>query len=391
MLVEIAYLGPARADDADAIDYRFDVLSWRNQDHIRSALFRVEDITKVRLSNQYGRGDEKVGKPLFERALLIAGLRRIESLGAALLETPNVPLLVKLDYGEIDSAANERKHCSHQQRRGPDLFCIAAERGPISKDIPKDRRASTTLHACETVCQLPDTRLLCSNFVHLQIAMAAAYPPAPVVGPRVCELGKQAKIEVHPIACTPNGHDCWRRVLDLSTETEDARLPPLALNDALDFLSWVWRAKFPASQTKLISLASATSAAEVGQSCESAEAFRSRMNALADLLDSLKIDANLTSAPGQINGTLNRLQDVLRIQLPQPEFDRADAAIAVLRNTVDLRTGLHHTDAGKKAPAAARKLGIDWPPADWARSWERVRDRAARAIREIRQAIEATI
>ncbi|MBV8757606.1 MAG: hypothetical protein JO257_10035 [Deltaproteobacteria bacterium] len=391
MLVEIAYRGADRASDADAIDYRFDVLDWRTQDHIRVAVIRVEDITRTRLSNKYGRGDEKKGRPLFERAVFVAGLRRFESVGASLIDTPDVPLLEKLDYDEIDAAGNESKQCAHQQRRGADLFCLAAERGPANDDIPTERRASTTQHACNKLCALPDKSLLCSNFVHLQIVMAAAYPPAPIVGPRVCEVGNQPKIEVQPIACIPGGHDCWRRVFDLGKPAEDVPLHPLALNEALDFLSWVWRAKFPASQTKLIHLASATSAAEVVLPCETVEAFRSRMNALADLLDSLKVDASLTSSPGQVNGTLNRLQHTLRTHLPQAEFERADVAIAIVRNAVDLRNALHHTDAGRKAPAAARKLGLDWPPLDWTRAWARVRDSVARAVRELRQAIETTI
>lgn len=390
MLVEIAYRGNARAANADAIDYRFDALGFREHQPIRTVIVRVADITKVRLCHQLGAGDEKAGRPIFDRAVITAGLQRIEALGVALLDMPDAPLLWEIEYDEINSIAGDRKQCSHQERRGVDLFCVAAEEGSSPKDVPKDRRARTTLHACENTCKLPDTRLLCSSFVHLQMLMAHPYPPAPVVGPRVCEIGQQKRIEAEPIQCTPDGYDCWRRVLNVRTESNDASLPPLALNEALDFLSWVWRAKFPASQTKLINLTSSTNAAEIGQPCLSLETFRSRMNALADLLDALKIDGNLLATPG-VTGTLNRMQDVLRARLPQAEFDRADAGILVLRNATDLRNGLHHSDAGRKMPLAARKFGLDWPPADWRRAWEHVRDHATRAVREIRQSIEVTI
>ncbi len=105
------------------------------------------------------------------------------------------------------------------------------------------------------------------------------------------------------------------------------------------------------------------------------------MNALADLLDSMKIDGNFLTAPAQIKGTLNRLEDALKKSLPQPDFDRAEAGIHELQKIVALRTGLTHSEAGKLVPAAARSLGFEWPPGDWQRTWERVRDRAAGAVR----------
>lgn len=384
MLVEIAYRGVTGAGDADAVDLRFDVLGWRSQEHLRSVFVRVASLTIMRLRNKYGGGNDKAGESLFERAAITAGLRLIEALGPALLESTD-HLLRVVDYPEIDATTSERKHCSHQQRRSGDLFCVAAEKS-------QGGRSRTTLHACETQCALPDTRSLCSGFVHLEVAMAGSMTaaPAPVLMSRICEMGHQSRIEEPTVRCTPDGHDCWRRVLDLTTKTAEVPLPPLALNEALDFLSWVWRAKFDKAQ-KLIQLASASPAAEIGQACSSPEEFLSRMNAIKELIDAVKIDAQLTPGVKASDGTLTRLELALSANLPQLEFDRAKRGIGVLRDAVNLRNGLIHSASGQKAPAGARGFNIDWPPANWGDAWERVRDQLARAVRDIRQAIEATI
>jgi hypothetical protein len=86
-----------------------------------------------------------------------------------------------------------------------------------------------------------------------------------------------------------------------------------------------------------------------------------RMNTLADLLDSMKIDGNLLTAATQIRGTLNRLEDAVKKSLPQPDLDRAEGGLRELQRIVALRTGLTHSDAGKLVPAAARSLGFEWP------------------------------
>lgn len=391
MLVEISYRGTQRAHDADAHDYTFDVVDWRTQDHIRSVVVRVADINKVRLSLKYGAGDQKAGAASFQAAMLRVGVRRIEAAGRALLDDLDVPLLWLIDGSEVDAVGSERKQCTHQQRRGSELFCLAAERWPAAKDTPPERRACTTLSACEKTCGLPDTGLLCSGFAHLQMIIAHPYPPSPIVGPRVCDKGHQQRIEQQsPIGCVPGGHDCWHRVIDLTSASSQARLPATALHEALDFLSVVWKMKFSAAQ-RLVNVSSASGLAEIVLGCSTPEDFRSRMNAYKDLLDSVAVDTGLiTSAVSPTgNPTLNRLQAALKSQLPQAEFDRADLAITVLRHIVDIRNGLHHAEAAKKIPGAAVAVGITWPPSDWGETWSQVRDTAARAVEEIRKAIQA--
>jgi hypothetical protein len=380
MLVELTYLDERPAAKADARDFRFEARSWRDAQQVRSVIVRLDRVTQVNVKSRLGglSSDDVEGR--LRNAVYVVALRRLASLGRALIESTDASLTLHAEYDDLIAVVDAPKGCSHQERRPSGLYCIAAK-----------QPAPTTLHACDSTCDLPDTRLLCSGFVHLEMAMAATFPPAPIAAGRICEKGQQKRIEEAKIRCTPGGHDCWHRLVELAPEPHEASLHPLALNEALDFLGWVWRAKFAKSQTKLIRLASSAAAAEVSQPCSTADAFRSRMNALADLLDSLKIDGALMPAPGQTKGTLNRLLAALREALPQDEFERAEVAIKALRSVVAIRTGLHHSDAGHDAPAAARTLGLDWPPADWGSAWEQIRDCAARAVRDVRQAIQATM
>jgi hypothetical protein len=117
------------------------------------------------------------------------------------------------------------------------------------------------------------------------------------------------------------------------------------------------------------------------------------MNACKDLIDSLVVDNNLVTGAVAPTGnpTLNRVQTALKASLPQADFDRADLALADLRHIVDIRNGLHHTEAAKKIPAAAGGLGVTWPPTEWGHAWSDIRDKAARAFAELRKAIQATL
>ncbi len=392
MLVELTYRGNARARDADAHDYRFDVKGWRDQERLRTVLVRVSDPTKVRLVSTWSSGSEEEGSAKFERAMLKVCVRRIEARGVELLDDLETLLRWEVEPADIQAAAADRKVCSHQERRGPDLFCIAAQKSP-SKGPASLMHGATTLHACENVCALPDTQLLCSGFVHVSMDMAHNFPPHPVVMGRVCEKGQQSAIEKEPIGCIPGGNDCWHRVLDLSLTTPETRLSPLALSEAIDFLSWIWKERFPQSSKKLIQLSSASPAAEIAQGCSSPEEFRSRMNALKDVLDALSIDGGLVPAGSQQTGheSLFRMRQALKGALPQAEYDRAEFALTELQYIVDLRNGLHHADAGKKIPPAARRIGIEWPPRDWEETWSNVRDKCARSLVEVRKAIQATL
>jgi hypothetical protein len=391
MLVELAYRDVAMADDEDALDYRFELRAWPTGETVRSVRVRIESFSKVGVVNGLRPGRHVTAEGLFLRSIAVVAVDRVQALGRAVLEDSGT-LRWKVDAEEVKVAAGDRKYCEHQVRREGEFYCRAAERAVLRDESPQKnaRKACTTLSACEIECGLPDTRHLCSGFVHLWMLMASDYPPSPVVGPRVCDKGHQAKVQEQPVKCTVDGHECWHRVLELDPPTGDRALHPLALNEALDFLSWIWKAKFPQVAGKLIQLASSAAAAEVGQTCASMETFRSRMNAVADLLDSMKIDVSLLASQ-KVDGTLNRMEDALRKQLPPPEFARAEVGLKVLRHAVTLRNALIHSDAGKKAPPAARSLGFNWPPHDWSTAWERVRDQCASAVKEIRQAIEATL
>jgi hypothetical protein len=390
MLVEVSYAGADRAGDLDAYDYRFHLLDWRTQERVRVVIFRVDSLTRVRFSMSLGNGDKTLGAPLFQAAMLRVCVQRILAAGAGVLDAPETPMLTEVTGNDIEMALAGRKQCDHQERRGGELFCLAAERTPPAAGVPDDRRGCTTLHACQTLCKLPDTTVLCSGFVHLQVYMAALYPPAPVVGSRICEKGRQAQIQKDPVECVPGGHDCWYRIIDLTPTPSTERLPALALHEAVDFLCVVWKQRFSTAK-RLLDPGGVSGLGEIAQQCATSEEFRSRMNAFKDLVDSLTVDPALITETVPVDGNrqLRELRNALKSQLPEADFERAALAVMTLQRIVDIRNGLHHADAAPKIPVAAATLGLAWPPRSWGGAWSHVRDTAARAVTEIRKVISA--
>ncbi len=172
---------------------------------------------------------------------MLATVARLDAAGPDLLDG-DANLKWPLSYDDVDSMADQGKLCSYQERRGRDLYCVAADHRP-----DREHWGRTSLAACGNTCTLPATRLLCSAFCHVEVVIPAGKKPEPKLSGRICDRGHQIEVQGRG-AMRPGDHHWWHRVIDISTPTSGERLPPLAFNDALDFLSWVWRAKFPQLQ-----------------------------------------------------------------------------------------------------------------------------------------------
>ena len=217
MQVRLGYEGSEGHPREDARLYRFE-LSTPDGKWLRNVRLSVS--RKLQLSWKYdGRGDRTAR---FERAVLLLVLDEIQRLGPSLLDKED-PLDLKFGmdtHAALVEEANETgKDCEFQEARGRDLFCSAVL-PPEALTDPKthDATGRTSRVACETVCTLPDSRLLCSAFTHVGVAMLKRWPPHPILGPRVCDAGRDKEI-TEEANCTPGGHSCWHRVLDLGVAT----------------------------------------------------------------------------------------------------------------------------------------------------------------------------
>lgn len=60
----------------------------------------------------------------------------------------------------------------------------------------------------------------------------------------------------------------------------------------------------------------------------------------------------------------------------------------VLRDIVALRVWRQHPGTDEAGNAAARRLGLAFPSADWGATWDGIRERAVAALSAIREEIE---
>jgi hypothetical protein len=312
-------------------------------------------------------------------------------LGSSLLDSDDtLELKFEMDsHTALVEAANETtKACGYQERRGRDLFCLGA-RGISDHPVGsgRDLTGKTSRRACETICTLPDSRLLCSAFMHVGVVMQGHGPPQPRVGPRVCDVGNDKEIEQEE-KCVPGENLCWHRTLDLGVATTRPVEPPLALLEAFDFLSVVWDSKFKAG--RLIRSLGTAPPASLMQPCATRDEFKSRLSDFSDILKMFQIDDSLLSNPQAIpkDQTGNRIKEVAKQKLPANEAVRVDAAVGRLRWINEIRTGMQHGAVAKKAQQGAAAIGLAWPTTDWAAAWNHVRGVAVEALRELRQAID---
>lgn len=87
------------------------------------------------------------------------------------------------------------------------------------------------------------------------------------------------------------GHGCWQRLCDTEPPVLTP-ISPLSLPESFDVLDAVWRLAFGKTK-RLVSLTTITSPAALSLGCTTRLEFESRLSALADILDKLKVDKAL--------------------------------------------------------------------------------------------------
>ncbi len=172
-------------------------------------------------------------------------------------------------------------------------------------------------------------------------------------------------------------------------ERRAAPLSPEALPEAFDFLASVW---LNITHQHLFEVRRVSPAAELGAPVTTREDFSSRMSAFGDVLKAIRVDdslVDLASAKGLAkDASLGRLKLAVQKLLTPSDVDRAIAALDVLQNLVRVRVALQHHDAKPDLPTSFARLGINHP-VEWTVAWELVRQRAATALRDLRQALES--
>jgi hypothetical protein len=123
--------------------------------------------------------------------------------------------------------------------------------------------------------------------------------------------------------------------------------------------------------------------------CKSRDEFESYLSALADTMKAIDIPADLLAEEDrQINKdqSFNRLLACLKRYLGQTEFQRIEAAVAILRNVTSVRDALQHSGASRQLPDTFTKLGIPYPP-EWGQTWDHLRIKTVEAFNTIQEEV----
>ena len=179
--------------------------------------------------------------------------------------------------------------------------------------------------------------------------------------------------------------------MEIEDQETAAAAPPLALPEAFDHLDAIWRLAFGRRQA-LVQVRSLEGVAELTQPCTSRDEFTARMSKLADLLKLLDVpDGLLPSGASDQDreGSLNRLNAVLRAKLGAVEYQRAAQGIGLLRAVNEVRVCLQHTAKERDLPEALARLGIGSFPPVWSEAWNHIRARTVAALAMIRDEVRA--
>lgn len=376
MALQLTYWGSRPADNTDHFEYRFTVRSLPDGMRVRAAKLRLDNGDREGWIEAH-RSKMEDPTAAADRAMEAEAVRRLESLGSTLGEAETT-LVLDATYADLDRAVSRGKVCDYQDRRGRDLVCLAAEHA-------ESQTAGTSRHACENQCPVPDSRVLCSLFMHTTITIERGGAPEPDVLNAVCDAGFDDKIRYENL-CRPGENECWRRIIETSAPNVAPPLPPLALPEAFDHLAAVWAVKFP-GQPPFIQLSTLATAGELELGCASRDEFKSRLSVLGDALKKINVDKALLTDKGlHPNATLKRIDDALKTKLGS---NPAKSAIDELEAVTGIRVGYQHSDATAEQATHARAIGLAWPPADWSEAWDHVRAQVVSALREVRRAVES--
>ena len=158
-----------------------------------------------------------------------------------------------------------------------------------------------------------------------------------------------------------------------------------------------WRLSF-GKRYRLLDLTTATGAASLALPCGSRAEFESRLSALADIIDKLRVDEALLppmtdeERKDKIKGSLDALDIALRHKLAARHHASIDTAIRSLRKVRQARNIIQHgvaTDGG--LTAKLRQIGIHDAPPNWEGAWNAIRAQTADAMSAIRNELRSAL
>ena len=246
-------------------------------------------------------------------------------------------------------------------------------------------------------CALPESDVLCSNLLHPTVTgdLRASGSTVRRVLSVVCDLGRSEAVS-DVSRCEAGGHACWQRHVAAEPAAAEP-VSPLGLPEQFDVLDAYWRLSF-GKKLRLLSLTTATGTASLALPCGSRAEFESRLSALADIIDKLKVDDTLLppmteeDKAEKIHGSLDGLQIVLQHKLSARHHASIDKAVQSLRRVRQARNIMQHgvnTDGG--LTAKLRQIGIHDAPPNWEGAWNTVRAQTADALGAIRNELRSAL
>jgi hypothetical protein len=224
-----------------------------------------------------------------------ATARELQAGGSRLDASTNFWRLGDRDLDELFLLLQltDSKNCDYQQRLGRDLMCTAASStDQTASQTWNGRLVAPTSRAICRECALPESDVLCSNLLHPAVTGNLRVSGSTVrrVLSVVCDLGRsEAASDVS--RCQAGGHACWQRHV-IAEPAAAAPISPLGLPEQLDVLDAYWRLSF-GKRFRLLDLTTATGTASLALPCDSRAEFESRLSALADIIDKLRVDEAL--------------------------------------------------------------------------------------------------
>lgn len=318
------------------------------------------------------------------RRLLIFSLDRVRDLVEASPDLFAVYTTEAIEFAATrEEAARllapDAKHCEWLvEARGAPFCGAAAQNDETARTVENEWLAPTTPALC-VGCEVPDSRLKCSSFIHPEVrSIGAAGDPftdRSLVG-AYCAGGFESPDE----DCVPGARDCWHSTWELRVAETDVP-SPRALHEALEFLRVQWKARF---KIDFIDRVPIDALGGLTAPVVDRDGFKARMSDLAAVIDRMLggVERPEAVAKEQWQGSLNRVEAYLTANAVTPPDD----AIPALRNVIDVRAALQHpTD--RDLPAALAKFGISVPVANWEHAWHAIQRRTLTALAELRVVI----
>jgi hypothetical protein len=379
----------------DLFEYQPCLLVNRGQERIGRVFVLLTGSAKA-IANARGFEDEQLGD-----ALLRYGLGR---LAAELMTTGgeerlfqgvNASLEWKIDSTDLSDLVGGDsfvKKCSYQLSLGRDLLCSAASIADetVTAEIGHRRAAPTSRPIC-AICNLPDSRFLCSRLIHPQVVGKdyVGTGRRRIVLQAFCDDGQPGIAQTD--RCRAGGNTCWRLEIDPPAATLPPQ-SPLTVPEALDFLDAVWRLAF-GKERRLIRPSNFGEAAGLAIGCETHAEFESRVSDLADALDKFNVPDDLlpTSTTGRaLDGSLNRLAACLNHQVGV-DRDAVESAVGTLQRIRGLRHTTQHSGMGDAQPRILRELGLGGLVPKWSELWDALRAQAVEALLALRTEIRRLV